>query len=284
MSASKFAYNFLHYRRISLFLHTVMRFRILASLSALLLCCQAMNAQTNVQLHYDFGRNIYSGKKGGLDLSKEGSNRQAMTMTVEHFNVDRFGSNFFFVDLDFVPGSKAFRGAYFEISRELCFWKGTPVEGLSAHIEYNGGLDRYSGSYDDAYLLGPTYSFHSKDWSFTGSVTAMYKIIPGNAKNMHNFQLTGVWNWTFCKGMLSFNGFADFWMENRPWQLGAKGDKEGDGTDFIFISEPQLWFNFNSLKAMEKCNLSVGTELEISSNFLSAGAHCCPTIALKYVF
>ena len=200
-----------------------MRFRILASLSALLLCCQAMNAQTNVQLHYDFGRNIYSGKKGGLDLSKEGSNRQAMTMTVEHFNVDRFGSNFFFVDLDFVPGSKAFRGAYFEISRELCFWKGTPVEGLSAHIEYNGGLDRYSGSYDDAYLLGPTYSFHSKDWSFTGSVTAMYKVIPGNAKNMHNFQLTGVWNWTFCKGMLSFNGFADFWMENRPWQLGAKG-------------------------------------------------------------
>ena len=81
------------------------------------------------------------------------------------------------------------------------------------------GLDRYSGSYDDAYLLGPTYSFHSKDWSFTGSVTAMYKVIPGNAKNMHNFQLTGVWNWTFCKGMLSFNGFADFWMENRPWQL-----------------------------------------------------------------
>lgn len=257
---------------------------IITAIFALLLCANTLCAQTNLQLHYDFGRNIYNGKGGRPDLGKDGGNRQMFTATVEHFNADRFGSNFFFVDLDFVPGKQSFRGAYFEIARELCFWQNSPVNGLSIHLEYNGGLDRYAGAYDDDWLFGPTYSFHNKDWSITASLSAMYKLIPGNTKNIHNFQLTGVWNWTFCKGFLSFNGFADFWQENRPWQLGAKGDRDGDGTDYIFITEPQFWFNFNALKGMEKCNLSIGTEVEVSTNFIAKGAHCCPTLGLKYVF
>ena len=84
--------------------------------------------------------------------------------------------------------------------------------------------------------------------------------------------------------MFLFSGFADFWMENRPWQLGAKGDSKGDGTDFIFLSEPQFWFNFHALKGLEKFNLSVGTEVELSNNFVGTGFYAIPTLALKYTF
>ncbi|MCQ2144201.1 MAG: DUF5020 family protein [Bacteroidales bacterium] len=248
-----------------------------------------LNAQTNIQLHYDFGRAIYH-KVGGKDLSKTGANRQYLTTTVEHFNADKYGSNFFFIDLDFVndptgAGKWAgVRGAYTEISRELCFWGDTKLAGLSAHIEYNGGLDRYSGTYDSAYLVGPTYSIHNSDYTFTASLSALYKAIPKNVKNAHNFQITTVWNYHFCNDMFLFSGFADIWQENRPWQMGAKGDKDGDGTDFIFISEPQFWFNLHALKGLENFNASIGTEVELSNNFLGVGFYACPTIAVKYTF
>ena len=45
---------------------------------ALLASCMTMSAQ-NIQLHYDFGRNLYS---------NEESDRQKVTLTVEHFKAD----------------------------------------------------------------------------------------------------------------------------------------------------------------------------------------------------
>ena len=62
----------------------------------------------NVQLHYDFGRNLYSDEEAG---------RQKVTLTVEQFKADQWGSWFYFVDLDFTR--KFIEGAYIEISREL---------------------------------------------------------------------------------------------------------------------------------------------------------------------
>lgn len=248
--------------------------------AAMLVLSLAASAQTNVQLHYDFGQKIYR------SLNAEGQNRGILTTTVEHFNADRFGSNFFFVDMDYGNGPdwRGVRGAYWEVSRELCFWGETKMAPLAIHLEYNGGLDRYSLSYDDCWLFGPSVSFHNADYSFTGSLQALYKLIPRNLKSKNNFQITGVWNWTFAHNFLSFNGFFDFWMENRPWQLGAKGDHRGDGTDFIFMAEPQIWFNFNALKGLEKFNLSVGSEVELSSNFVDVGFFAIPTVALKYTF
>ena len=265
--------------------------KYLFAVAVALLSMTSVNAQTNIQLHFDTGSFLYQGKNGKKsDLSRDGSNRQFLTATIEHFNADRFGSNYFFVDLDFASPLGAdgkstwsgVRGAYTEIGREWCFWKGTKLEGLSAHMEYDGGLDRYSGSYNDAWLFGPTYSIHNGDYSFTASLSALYKVIPGNTKSKSNFQITGVWGYHFLNRMLSFSGFFDVWMENRPWQLGAKGDKDNDGTDFIFISEPQFWFNLNAV--CEDVNLSFGTEIELSNNFVGTGFYCCPTIAAKYTF
>ena len=211
----------------------------------------------NIQLHYDLGRN-------------------AATTTVEMFRPDNVGSTFFFVDFDYNPKVS---GAYWEISRELCFWKESKLDWLSVHLEYNGGLNTAAGSFNNALLGGLTYSGHSKDWSKTWSISAMYKAIPGTIglngkKQTSNFQITGVWNLDFFNHWLSFNGFADFWKEARIWQ----------GTSFIFLTEPQLWVNLKNIKGWEKINLSFGTEVELSCNFVDKGFHAVPTIAAKWVF
>lgn len=211
----------------------------------------------NIQLHYDLGRN-------------------SVTSTIEMFRADGGGSTFFFVDFDYNP---KVTGAYFEISRELCFWQDTELSWLSAHLEYNGGLNTAAGSFNNAWLGGLTYSGHSEDWSKTWSLSAMYKAIPGTLDalgrcQMHNFQITGVWNLDFFNHWLSFNGFFDFWREMRPWQ----------GTEFIFMTEPQLWVNLRNIKGWENVNLSLGTEVELSANFVGKGFHAMPTLAAKWTF
>lgn len=231
-------------------------FVIIIAAAAFCMTQNVVKAQ-NVQLHYDLGRNCW-------------------TSTVEMFRPDGGGSTYFFVDMDYNP---KVTGAYFEISRELCFWQDSKVNWLSAHIEYNGGLNTDSGSFNNAWLAGATYSGHSEDFSKTWSLTAAYKAIPGTFDaagkcQMHNFQITGVWNLDFFNHWLSFNGFFDLWREVRFWQ----------DTEFIFITEPQLWVNLRNIKGWEKINISLGTEVELSANFVAKGFHAMPTVAAKWTF
>ena len=242
----------------------------------------------NVQLHYDFGHNMYKGKDG-----KDLRSRGYLTTTVEMFKPDSWGSTYFFVDMDYMSNSKAegapktagVLGAYWEISRELCFWQNTKMDWLSLHVEYNGGLNKDAGSFNNAWLAGLTYSGHSKDFSKTWSISAMYKLIPGTYKSfdngvtkdyqIHNFQITGVWGINFAHGWCTFSGFVDFWREYRWYQ---------DNTQFIALSEPQFWVNLNQIKGMEKVNLSLGGEVELSYNFAGKGFYCIPTLAAKWSF
>lgn len=155
-------------------------------LLALLFVGAGVSAQ-NLQFHYDFGRNLYD----DLDKTADSDGRAPITTTVEMFRADSFGSTFFFIDLDYNSGVK---GAYWEISRELCFWKNSKMNWLSAHLEYDGGLSKAAGSYNNAWLIGPTYSGHSKDFSKTWSLTFMYKYIPNTVdtsgrKKENNFQI-----------------------------------------------------------------------------------------------
>ena len=232
--------------------------RILFVLIVSLAACfniQQAKAQ-NVQLLYDTGRGC-------------------VTSTVEMFRPDSFGSTYFFVDVDYSPKVS---GAYWEISRELCFWQDTDWSWLSAHVEYNGGMNS-AMSFNNCWLAGATYSGHSADFSKTWSLTAAYKAIPGTVglngkKQAHNFQITGVWGISFANGWCDFSGFFDFWREARPWQ----------GTKYIFISEPQFWVNLNKIKGMENVNLSLGGELELSANFVDKGFHCLPAVGAKWTF
>ncbi len=229
-------------------------------------------AAQNLQLHYDFGRACYN----ELDATDESDGRATLTTTFELFRPDKVGSTYLFVDMDYDDGVS---GAYWEIAREFCFWKNSKWDWLSWHIEYNGGQNRAVGSFNDAFLTGATYSGHSKDFSKTWSLSVMYKHITHTKdadghRAEANFQITGVWGINFGRGWGTFSGFFDFWRECRPWQ----------DTTHIFLAEPQLWLNLNQIKGWQDVRLSVGTECELSNNFVGKGFYAIPTLAIKWTF
>ncbi|MCB8963856.1 MAG: DUF5020 family protein [Bacteroidales bacterium] len=229
-----------------------MRILLLTILLATL--SQIANAQ-NLQLHYDFG-----------------DDRQMLTSTAELFKPDSCGSTFFFIDFDYGSKASDVEGislGYWEIARELKFWEAP----ISINLEYNGGFGQFkatpfNGAYsiNNAYLVGPSYSWNNANFSKGFTIKALYKYI----KDKHDaaFQITGVWYMHFFSGKVTFSGFADFWREDNTFAT-----KE---TSYVFLTEPQLWYN-----ATKK--LSVGGEIEISSNFGgNEGFMVNPTIGLKW--
>ena len=226
-------------------------------LTALLFSVLIGNTQ-NVQVHYDMGGSLYD---------KDLDGRPVLTTTVEMFKPDKWGSTFFFIDMDYK--SEGIVSGYWEIARELRFWQPP----FSIHVEYNGGLTK-SFPFKNAYLGGATYTYNSTNYSKGFSFTPMYKYIQKHS-SPHNFQLTGTWYIHFAKnGLCSFNGFADWWREKT------------DAGDFILLVEPQFWLNLNKLKGIDDSfNLSVGSEVELSNNFGGRdGFYAIPTIAVKWTF
>lgn len=234
-------------------------------------CTVALSAQ-NVQLHYDLGHSLY----------KDLTNRPSVTTTVEMFKPDRWGSTFMFTDIDYQRDGVA--GAYWEIAREFNV---TNNKQWAAHVEYNGGLSSDETSwtatrFQHALLAGGAWNWHSSDFSRTFSLQAMYKYYFKNrhyqAHAFNSFQLTEVWSLTFADRLCTFSGFCDTWYDPS-----VKGK-------WIVISEPQFWFNLNTLKGMDKVNLSLGTEVEVSNNFVwnedgqNNRFYAIPTIAAKWTF
>lgn len=222
-----------------------------------LLFCACYGQSQNVQLHYDFGGALYD---------KELDGRPVLTSTVEMFKPDKWGNTYFFIDMDYK--SDGIAAAYWEISRELKFWKNP----FAVHIEYNGGTsNRFS--YNNCYLGGATYSYNNTSFSKGFSVMALYKYIQKH-RSPNNFQLTGTWYMHFDRGLLTFSGFADWWRE------------KNDHGNFIFLTEPQFWVNLNKIKGIdEKIKLSIGSEVELSHNFGGRdGFYAIPTLAVKWSF
>ncbi len=213
----------------------------------------------NVQLHYDFGKD-----------------RNYLTSTVEMYKPDKWGSTFFFVDMDYnVAGVKGVSMAYWEIARGLKLGKGP----LAAHLEYNGGFgqfkaDPYNGAYqiNDAWLGGLEYNYNNADFTRGFTLQVLYKYI--RDKHDASFQLTGVWYMHLLNKKLTFDGFADFWREDGFFTNGETTTE----TKFVFLTEPQLWYNFTD-------NISLGTEIEIGCNFGSVeGFRVSPTLGAKWTF
>ena len=78
------------------------RLFVLAALLAIVCYGKAQN----VQLHYDFGGALYD---------KDLHGRPVLTSTVEMFKADKWGSTYFFVDMDYT--SKGVAAGYWEIAR-----------------------------------------------------------------------------------------------------------------------------------------------------------------------
>ena len=213
----------------------------------------------DVQLHYDFGRNLYADQEAG---------RQKVTLTLEQFKADKWGSWYYFVDVDF--SRKFTEAAYTEVSREFNIGK----QGFAAHVEYDGGLNR-GGSYQQAALLGGAWNGHNADFSKTYSLQLMYKRYFKSydyTSAYHSLQLTGVWGLNFANKKCTFAGFIDFW----------RGEKANGHGQLVILTEPQLWYNFTE-------HFSVGTEWELSDNFIyntydDKSFFVNPTLAVKWNF
>jgi hypothetical protein len=213
----------------------------------------SVNAQ-NIQLHYDFG---------------EG--RKLFTSTVEMFRPDSWGSTFFFIDMDYSSDARDVDNgvslAYWEIARSF---KWNENQKFQPRVEYNGGVLKLDGEgtpfipIENCYLAGVERTFASADFSKILTLQANYKHIKN--KEDASFQITAVWTIQMLEGKLTFTGFADFWKEEMFW-----------GTDYRFLSEPQLWFNATK-------NLSLGTEIELSNNFVTDAFKVMPTLGVKYTF
>ena len=228
----------------------------------------------NVQLHYDLGHNLYD------DLSE----RQSVTTTIEMFKGDKWGNTYFFTDLDY--RSDGVMGAYWEISREFNISKNKQ---WAAHIEYDGGVSTgraqnsyYGNRFQQAVLLGDAWNWHNANFSRTFSLQAMYKYYFKNAttdaRPFNGFQLTAVWGLSFAKGLCTFSGFSDLWYDSHV------------NGNLIFMSEPQFWFNLNTIKGWDGINLSLGSEVELSNNFVwnnrgqNNKFYAIPTVAAKWTF
>lgn len=222
------------------------RFLILFALIATI-----AQAQTSVQLFYDFG---------STGTSCANQRDPQITATIEHLSFDGFGSNFFFVDLDFKGQQDSPLGAYIEYSRTINFWQNTKARDLSLHIEYNGGAAIGYGI-SHSVLGGIEYQIHSNDYAHFITFQALARYTKGVRVPV---QLTAVWGTQIFEG-LSFSGYADFYE---------------DGGVFAFSSEPQIWYNIGKLAKMD--NLFIGTEIELSYNFAGRGFMCNPCLGIKW--
>ena len=226
----------------------------------------------NLQLHYDLGHSLYD------DLTS----RPSVTTTFEMFKPDKWGSTFTFTDIDYQRDGVA--GAYWELAREFNL---THNKQWAAHIEYNGGLTSNEETWNatrfqHAFLAGGAWNWHSGDFSKTFSLQVMYKYYFKNrhygAHPFNGSQITEVWGLQMANNLFTFSGFCDLWYDP---------DVKGN---LILLSEPQLWVNINALKGMEGINLSLGTEVELSNNFVwnDKGQHnkfyAIPTLAAKWTF
>lgn len=224
----------------------------------------------NVQFHYDLGHSLYN------DLG----HRPNVTTTVEWFKTDKWGSNFMFTDMDYFSDGSA--GAYWEISREINL---TRNKQWAAHVEYNGGATSIehtsiSSRFRHAVLLGGAWNWANSNFSKTFSLQGMYKYyFAGMGAGAYNgFQVTSVWGVHFANALCTTCGFADLWY-----------DPDVNG-NLIFLSEPQFWVNLNKVRGWDGFNLSVGTEVELSNNFVwndkgrNNKFYAIPTLALKWTF
>ena len=227
-------------------------------LALMAVAAMGVSAQ-NIQVHYDFGRNIYPDQEDG---------RQKVTVTLEQFKADQWGSWYYFVDVDLT--NKFTEGAYTEISREFNIGK----KGFAAHVEYDGGLNRF-GSFQQAGLIGGAYNGHNADFSKTWSVQLMYKRFFKSydyTSAYNSVQLTGVWGLNFANKKCTFSGFVDFW----------RGENADGNGQLVILSEPQFWYNVTD-------HFSVGGEVEISNNFIyntydDKSFFVNPTLAVKWNF
>ena len=225
-------------------------------------------AQTNLQLFYDLGRGY-------------------ATTTFEGFYGDNWGDTFFFIDHYYATADDrkntgagtAINGSYFEIERNLNFWKDSKLADLSFHVEYDGATWGAGVA-----CVGLSYFLHSADFKNIYTVALMYDHHIGYGSASVPVKFTGVWGMNDIFGVegLRFSGFIDIWGLDSQF-ANADDPLHPYETKFSILSEPQLWYNVGKLIGCD--NLHVGGEVELSLNFAGMyGFHVLPCLGTKWIF
>ena len=240
---------------------------ILAVAVATLAFATVAKAQTNLQMFYDLGRGY-------------------ATTTLEGFYADNWGDTFFFFDHYYATkadrengAGTAFNGSYFEIERNLNFWKNSPLADLSLHVEYDGATWGAGVA-----CIGVNYFLHSADFKNIYNVALMYDHHIGYGSASLPLKLTGVWGMQDIFGVegLRFSGFIDIWGLDSQF-VNPDDILHPYETKFSILSEPQLWYNVGRHFGVE--NLHIGGEVELSVNFAGHyGFMCNPCIGTKWIF
>jgi len=201
----------------------------------------------NFQLHYDFGKD-----------------RKYFTSTFEMFKPDEYGATYWFVDFDFNhPGNKSASLGYFEIARYLLL--PLPIKNVSATVQYNDGTAPW-GPLGHVWLAGLSYPI---DFGlFTLNTDFLYR--KNYFSEGSDMQITGVWYIPLFQGKVTFTGFFDLWSTK---------NFATDSRDFVFLSEPQLWYNIGN-------HLGLGGVDAISNNFIPGKTvvQVNPTLGFKWIF
>ena len=240
--------------------------KIVFMLVVLCVSSTALRSQ-NLQLHFDPRNSLYG--------ETSGSSINYLTATFEMYKPDKWGNTFMFADVDLSFNKMNPGLVYTEIAREFKIGDFP----LLPHIEYNGGLGLVKGtgigfSIPAAYLAGAGYPFQLG--SFFMNTYVAYKLNAFDELS-HDAQWTVTWNASFAEGKVSLAGFMDLWTEDKSFTEGPTAD----GKKFVFLSEPQIWFNITP-------NFSLGSEVELSYNFVNKFAEskffAIPTLATKWNF
>lgn len=208
--------------------------RLCTRLALLLLACSALPAHagsalfgtTNVQYLYGTRYADFSTRKPG-DFQESD---EASVITIEHFDVWKYGDNFFFVDITnaeregddfatpFIGAPRGFGAYYGELSPRLSFPKmlGSKLElGPIVDLLLSFNLEIPSEGVEQTFLYGLAADFKVPGFQFVQ--LNFYERNAQSAALETGFQVTVVWGAPFKIGPVDFRfeGFFDYaWGED----------------------------------------------------------------------
>ena len=240
-------------------------FALLLSLVLFCLALPEVSAQqfrsTNLQFHYNFGKEIY----------KNDTVFYAPSLTLEHFSTDKYGETLLHADADL--GADGFADTRWLLARDLKFWEAP----IALHGEYRGGLTRINDRpwINNVYVAGLDYVYTNASKALKLNFVAGYRDEQRAAKP-HGLQLSGYWQWTSWNRLWTLLGYVN------AYTTGAGGDE----MRIAFQAEPQFWLNINQFVGVnEALNLSVGVEGRFYYNVLTPERFLAmPTLAVKWNF
>lgn len=211
----------------------------------LLTCASSMSVEalqpfewtsSNIQLLYG----------GDFIFSEEGRT----TVTVEHADGWKYGTNFFFVDMFHNNGFEVYAEVYSYLSLKKISGVDVSV-GPVKDVSLAGGINisnRPAENNFQAYLVGVSFDLANQYFDYLQLDVMAYK---DDSVHSWGVQVTPVWSLPFALGptKFKFRGFIDI-----------KDGKTNAPRNFTMLAQPQLLLDVGDLAGWKSDTLYIGTE------------------------